>query len=121
LGDVLTLLAAAFWGAYMAYGGKVLSRYSALRVTAWTFFWTAAVLVVPGASVLVSTRLTAVPGEAWLAFLYSVFIAGILGFVLWYNGVHHIGPVRVAIYQYIVPVVAMVLAWLLWKEAFNLS
>lgn len=107
LGDLLTLGAALCWGLYTNTGPHLLRRYSPVRITAYVFGITALITAVPGLGLAAATPWARLPAAAWLQLGYSTFLAGALSWVLWYQGVSQLGPVKVMLYQYLVPVVAL--------------
>jgi drug/metabolite transporter (DMT)-like permease len=116
LGDILTLGAALAWGLYTNTGPHLLRRYSPVRITAYVFGITALITAIPGLGLAMDTSWTTLPAAAWLQLGYSTFLAGALSWVLWYQGVSQLGPVRVMLYQYLVPVVALAISVFLLAE-----
>jgi drug/metabolite transporter (DMT)-like permease len=114
LGGVLMLGAAITWALYTASGPGLLSRHPALPVTAGAFVVATAVLIVPGLAPAVAAPWEQLTARLWLELGYSAFLAGSLAWVLWYRAVSQIGPTRVMVYQYFIPVVATLAAaaWL---------
>ncbi|MDQ7793321.1 MAG: DMT family transporter [bacterium] len=118
-GDLLVLAAAAGWGLYTNGGPRLLRRYSALRVTAYVFALTAAVMAVPGLGLLAATPRAGLGAGVWGGLAYSALLAGGLAWVLWYRGVNSLGPVRVMLYQYLVPLVALAISLAVLREPFR--
>ena len=118
LGDLLTLGAALAWGLYAVAGPRVLKRYSATRITAYVFAVTALAAAGPGLGAAVQTPWASLPTSAWWQLAYSTFLAGALSWVLWYQGVSQLGPLRVMLYQYMVPVIALAVSVLWLGEPF---
>jgi len=117
VGDLLVLAATLFWGLYVAYGPVVLGRHSSLKVTAYAFLWTTPVVALAGLNHIGDlATISTLPTGFWLPLTYSVLLAGVVSFVFWYQGVASIGPVKVMLYQYLVPVVASLLAYAVWGE-----
>lgn len=113
LGDLLTMGAAVTWALYANTGPRLLRSYSPLRVTAYVFAITTVMTAVPGLGLALATPWAQLPYAVWGQLMYSAFFGAALGWVLWYSGVSRIGPLNVIIYQYLVPVVA-VLVSVLW-------
>ncbi len=109
-GEALTLLGAACWSFYMAFGAPYLGRYSPLRATAWATV-AGTVVLAPIATV----QLTTVSADALTpgvlgAVLYSGFLAAGVSNVVVQNGIRVVGPTRTAAYQFLVPALAVLLA-----------
>jgi drug/metabolite transporter (DMT)-like permease len=109
-GEVLTLLGAACWAFYMAFGAPFLNRYSPLRTTAWATVAGTIVLAPIAASQLSTVGASAVTPGVLGAVLYSGFLAAGISNVIVQNGVRVVGPTRTAAYQFLVPALAVVFA-----------
>lgn len=53
---------------------------------------------------------------AWLVVFYQAFL-GAVAHVWWYEGVKAVGPSRAAIFMNLQPIVGVLLAWILVREA----
>jgi drug/metabolite transporter (DMT)-like permease len=51
--------------------------------------------------------------QGWLSLTYSFFFAVAIGYVIWYTGVSRIGGARTALYENLITVVAIAVAWIL--------
>lgn len=110
-GDLLMVVSAVLWSVYTVAGRTPVSRYGALRVTAWSLYVGTPVLVLMGLPSLVRTDLTGLTVGTWGGVLYSgVFSIG-LAYLLWYRGVQRLGNNRTAVYSNLVPVAALLTAW----------
>jgi drug/metabolite transporter (DMT)-like permease len=111
-GDFLIVGAALTWSLYTVGCRGMIRRYGSLAVTAWTLGVGSIALVLAGVLPLVRTPLATVSAVAWT----GVFYSGVLGigfaYVLWYRGVQSLGNARTAVYSNLVPVVALVVAWI---------
>ncbi|HEX3428639.1 MAG TPA: DMT family transporter [Candidatus Limnocylindrales bacterium] len=116
-GEVLTLLGAACWAFYMAFGAPFLNRYSPLRTTAWATVAGTIVLAPIATSQLATVSASAVTPGVVGAVLYSGFLAAGVSNVIVQNGVRAVGPTRTAAYQFLVPALAVVFAALFLGEA----
>ena len=85
-------------------------------MTAWTLWAGLPFVVLVGAPDLVRTDWSAVSLQAWIGVVYAGVFAIGLAYLLWYRGVRIIGQNRTAVYQNLVPVVALVSAWLWLAE-----
>jgi drug/metabolite transporter (DMT)-like permease len=116
IGEGITLGAAVCWSIYLAFGAPFLGRHSPLRATAWATVAGTIVLAPVAIAQLASAGLTGVPVEALGAVLYSGLLAAGVSNVIVQNGVKVIGPTRTSAYQFLVPALAVVLAFLLLAE-----
>ena len=119
VGDLLVVASAALWAVYTVGARNVVRKYGALTVMVWTLWIGAALLVLIGIPDL--RRLEPAGPLAWAAVAY----AGVLGIglaqVLWYRGVRLIGNTRTAVYQNVVPIGAIAVAWAWLDEVPNLG
>lgn len=111
-GDLLMLGAAVLWSAYTVWGRTPVARYGPLRMTAWSLWIATPVIVLMGVPSIRSTDLTAVSPGAWLGVVYAGVLSIAVAYVLWYRGVQLLGNSRTAVYSNLVPVAALVTAWL---------
>lgn len=116
LGDLLVLGAAISWGAYTVFGRRMVRRRGALQMTAWTLWAGMPFIILAGVPDLVRTDWSSVSLQAWLGVVYAGVFAIGLAYLLWYQGVRTIGQNRTSIYQNLVPVIAMISAWLWLAE-----
>ena len=111
-GDLLMIVASILWSAYTVIGATPVGRYGALRMTTWTLWVGTPVLVLMGIPSLANTDLTAVGVGAWLGVVYAGLFAVALAYVIWYHGVEKLGNSRTAVYSNLVPVWALITAWI---------
>lgn len=111
-GDLLMLLAAILWASYTVAGSGPVGRYGALRLTTWALWTGTPVLVLMGVPSLVATDLGSVSAGAWIGVVYAGLLSIGLAYLLWYHGVRRLGNSRTALYSNLVPVMALVTAWL---------
>lgn len=115
-GDGLMVAAALLWSVYTVGSGRYVRRYGAIRVTAWTLWVGTPFLVLAGAPSLLATSWAAVPPWAWAGVVYAGVLSVGLAYLLWYRGVKRLGNSRTALYSNLVPVAALVTAWLWLHE-----
>jgi drug/metabolite transporter (DMT)-like permease len=115
-GNVITLIAAACWAVYVAFGASVLRRHSPLRATAWGVFFGSLVMLPLGAWQLAAADLGAITIASPLAVLYAGLGSIALGNVVQFRGVKVIGPARTANLQFLVPALTVGLAALFLHE-----
>jgi len=112
----VTLLAAACWATYSAFGGPILRRHSPLRATTWATLVGTAVMAVPGLLQLSTVNPAAVGANEVIAIVYSGTLAAGIGNVVVLYGVGLLGPTRVTALQTLVPALAVILAFLILAE-----
>ena len=116
LGDLFVLSAAVSWAAYTVLAHRMVRRRGALHVTAWTLWAGLPFIVLAGVPELIRMDWTAISLRVWFGVVYAgVFAIGI-AYLLWYRGVRVIGQNRTSVYQNLVPVIALISAWLWLAE-----
>jgi drug/metabolite transporter (DMT)-like permease len=111
-GDLLMVSAAILWSIYTVGGRRLVMHYGALRVTAWTLWAGTPFLVLIGVPSLLRTDFSAVSMGSWLGVAYAGLLAIGVAYLLWYRGVQRIGTSRTAVYSNLVPLTALVTAWI---------
>ena len=111
-GDLLILIASMLWAMYTVGGRKPVTRYGALRVTAWTLWVATPIIFLMGLPSLMKTDLRTITPEAWIGVTYAGLLGIGLAYLLWYRAVERIGNNRTAVYSNLVPVAALITAWI---------
>jgi drug/metabolite transporter (DMT)-like permease len=109
--QALVILAAALTSSvYMIMQKHYLGRYSALEFTAYSI-WFGTLLMLPFGAGFVHTLRTA-PAAATLAVIYLGIFPGALAYVAWAYVMSHGTAGRTATLLYMIPVMAIGIAWL---------
>lgn len=112
-GDLLIMGASVLWALYTVGARGMVRKYGSLAVTAWALWVGATLLFLLGLPAVL--RVEAAPVLAWAAIAYAGLLGIGLAHLLWYRGVHAIGNTRTAVFQNLVPILALAVAWL-WLE-----
>lgn len=116
LGNIIILMAALMWSAGTVYSRPLLKTISPLQLSAI------------GAAVGLPVHLTLAwgryseslaalqSGQLWLIILYSGVLSSGLALPMWSFGVRHAGAAHAAIIQNLIPVVAIIAAWITRNE-----
>ena len=115
-GDLLMLASSLGYATFMVISKPLGQRYGALKIVTFAYVFGLLVVVPFGWHDMVAADWGALGALGWLSMAWLVLLAGVLGFVAWYWRIARTSPSRVAVYQYIVPVVAMITAALLLGE-----
>ncbi|MXX69590.1 MAG: EamA family transporter [Gemmatimonadales bacterium] len=115
LGDLLVLGAALSWASFTVFGRRITKRRGALEVTGWTLWAALPVIVGMGIPDLMSVDWGSVPPGIWFATAYTGVFGIAIAYLLWSRGMKTIGQSRTAVYQNLVPVIALATAWM-WLE-----
>lgn len=115
-GDLLAIIGAVIWSIYVFLSKPLLSRYSPVKVVAYSIF-TGSILLCPFIPFLFSkNEFAKLSLTGWFSLVFTALFSIILAFFLWYRGMNRIGPVRAIAYQYLVPVFSTLFAVILLKE-----
>jgi drug/metabolite transporter (DMT)-like permease len=119
-GDVLILASATGWGFYASGSTAVLATRNALEVTMLTMTfglaWTALLGGAPLAREVSSGAFVHQTSAGWAGLLYVSYMGALYGWVVWTVGLARIGPSRTMLYQYLVPLLSMVLGLAFFGE-----
>ncbi len=111
-GDLFMLAAAVVWALYTVLGRRAVRRNGALEMTAWTLWLGTPALVLMGLPGLLRTDFGSLSVGAWAGVLYAGVLAIGIAYFIWYRGVRRLGSSRTAVYSNLVPVAAILTAWL---------
>ncbi len=116
VGNGLTLLAAISWAGYTVFSKDLLKRYSPLRVAA-----VGLLLGVPGLWPFAVAQALQVPWStlsltAWGSIVYTSLLPIAFAYLIWSYAIQTIGAARTAVFNNLVPIVTLALAFLLLHE-----
>jgi len=121
VGDVLTLIAAALWSVYTAFGAPILRRHSPLRTTAWAMVGGSLVLFLPGAYQAIGLDWGGISTDAWAGLVFSAFIPAGIANVVVFSAIKLLGPTRITAYQFLVPFMAVLMGAAFLAEPIRLD
>jgi drug/metabolite transporter (DMT)-like permease len=115
-GDLMLMAAVGCWAFYTIGARPLMARHSPVGVTALTMI-VGTLVYVPA----VSPHLAALPWReisltAWLKLIYSSIFALCVAYTIWYAAVRRIGSARTAVYSNLLPIVAMLTAYVWLHE-----
>ncbi len=110
--DLIMVVASLSWATFTVGAKKLVDRYGSLPVTAWTMWVGTIGLLIVGAPQMLALKYADVPATAWLSLVFSGVLSIGVSYVLWYRGVRRIGNTRTSAYSNLVPVLALLFAWL---------
>lgn len=115
-GDIMVLIAASLTGAAAVISKRLLRRYSPLRMMSISMVCGSLFLLPFAWPQMVAQKWGAVSLGAWLALLYSVVLAAVLAYVIYFKSIGEIGATRTAAYNSLMPPIAVVIAMLALGE-----
>jgi drug/metabolite transporter (DMT)-like permease len=116
LGDLMLMGAVLCWAGYTLGARSLMERHSPVGVTAMSMVIGTAVYVP-----LVATHLARVPWAqvstmAWVKLVYSAIFALCVSYTIWYAAVRVLGSARTSLYSNLLPIIAMVTAYVWLHE-----
>jgi drug/metabolite transporter (DMT)-like permease len=118
-GDLVLLVAAAFFAAYTVAAKPLFERHGAVLVMAYTTLLGSVPLVLLSLPAGMAVDWSAVPIAIWAGLLYSVVLSAFVGWIVWgwINAVR--GVARTAPLMYLMPPVAGLVAWFATGEGYT--
>jgi drug/metabolite transporter (DMT)-like permease len=120
LGDLLVMLNALSYAAFLVLAKPMLERYDALSLTTWIFLIGAAVFLPLGLLDGLPAQLGAVPAEGLWWMLFIILGPSVTTYVLNSIALRHVPASTVAFFTYVQPLFTAVFAFLLLDQALNL-
>ena len=109
LGDLLLIGSAITWALFTFLSRRLLKEYSSLKVTAYIIIL-GTVFFLPFLPNEKAGGWGAVSFWGWFSIIYVAVLGNALAYFLWMRGIKDIGPLRTMLYQYLMPVTAILFA-----------
>lgn len=114
-GDLLILLATIAWAGYSTMIRPLVERHPPMAVTTLTTAAGAVPLLLLTIPLVSLAELQSVPARGWSALVVSALIGITLPYIFWNYGISLLGSTRTSLYSFLVPLVAVFVAWL-WLD-----
>jgi drug/metabolite transporter (DMT)-like permease len=115
-GDLMLMGAVVCWALYTIGARPLMVRHSPVGVTALSMLIGTMIYVPLAASNLSRVPWTAISTITWVKLVYSSLFAICVAYTIWYAAVREIGSARTSVYSNLMPIVAMVTAYLWLHE-----
>lgn len=116
-GNLVMLVGAVVWGAFTTFNKAVVHNVSPLGVTFFGLLVAWPLLVATGIPYWSTVDWPAVDAWVWWAIIYSGALSTGIAFVIWNTAVKEVGPSNTAVYNNLVPFVAVLGgAWFLGES-----
>jgi drug/metabolite transporter (DMT)-like permease len=118
-GDLVLLVAAAFFSAYTVAAKPLIERHGGVTVMAYATLAGSPLLVLLAFPAGIAVDWAAVPAAIWAGTLWAVIVSAFIGWIVWgwVNAVR--GVARTAPLMYLMPPVAGFIAWLAVGEGYT--
>jgi drug/metabolite transporter (DMT)-like permease len=112
IGNLLMIGAILMWAFYTVGSRPFVDRHGPLPVTAWTLWIGTAGIFVAGIPALLRVDFSAVGVLTWACIGYAGILSIGVAYMFYYFGVSRLGNTRTGAYSNLVPVFALLAAWL---------
>ena len=116
-GDLLIVANSLCYGAYIAVSKDLVKRYNALTVITWIFIVGSIATIPAGVVSFAAVPLRSIPAGVWLAVAYVIVMPTAVAYFLNAWALARVPPSTVAVYIYLQPLFAFVLAPLVLGES----
>jgi drug/metabolite transporter (DMT)-like permease len=120
-GDLMLMGAVVCWALYTIGARPLMVRHSPVGVTALSMLFGTLIYVPLAAPNLARVPWGAVSTITWVKLIYSSLFAICVAYTIWYAAVRAIGSARTSVYSNLLPIVAMITAYLWLREPIGLS
>lgn len=120
IGDGLVLICAAMWAIYILIGNRLAGKYSVLAQLNYIFL-IGFIGLIPAYLVTPHHSLGEISTLTWECLLYLALICSIVAYFIFNDSIIGLGPSKTAIYQYLEPFFAIVLAVVLLSEPLTIT
>ena len=120
-GDLLCVAGQVSYALYLTIFGKLAKKYSVFTVNKWMFLWATLLLLPFTASEALKTDVAALSTRTLLEVGYVVFFGTFVSYLLMINGQRTLRPTVVSMYNYMQPLVAVVVSVALGLAVFTLT
>ena len=118
-GDILILITALLWSIFTVFAKPLIEETSMIKVVSVTFVIGTVFLIPTAIPDFFSMEWAAVSMTSWGLLFFSFFFANVIGYTVWFYAVSKVGNVQTAIFQNLVPVMAVVVAMIFLHETVN--
>ena len=118
-GDLLCLLSQVSYGVYLVFFQDVIKKYSPVTLMKWKYTFGALILLPVSFSGLFSVDWSSLPSDQWSGLAYILLCGTFLSYMIVPIGQKHLRPTVVAMYNYLQPITATLVAILWGLDSFN--
>ena len=119
-GDLLCLLSQISYGVYLVFFQDVIKKYSPVTLMKWKYTFGALILLPFSFGSLFSVQWASLPTDQWVGLAYILLCGTFLSYLIVPIGQKHLRPTVVAMYNYLQPITAAVVAILWGLDSFNM-
>ncbi len=116
VGDLVMLAAAILWASYAVFSRPLLKKYSPMKIVAYIHILGSVIIIPIGFQQMLQVPILSMGLVGWVCILQYSLLAGVYAFLVWYRAVQRVGASQTMLFQYFVPLVAVVAAYLILRE-----
>ena len=120
-GDAMLVGAVICWALYTIGARPLMARHSPVGITALSMLVGTLVYVPVCASALSRVPWGTVSAITWVKLVYSSFFAICVAYTIWYAAVREIGSARTSVYSNLLPIIAMITAYVWLHEPIGVA
>ena len=109
-GDLLCLFAQFSFALYLALFNPLVRRYSVFTINKWMFLWAVVIILPFSWGHVAAIQWSEVPARTWWETGYVVFMGTYLSYILTMIGQRTLRPTVVSIYNYVQPLVSVIVS-----------
>ncbi|MDX2003168.1 MAG: DMT family transporter [Chitinophagales bacterium] len=121
LGDFYILLNAVAYAIYLVIVKPLMKKYHPMRVIAWVFLFGGLFVFPFGVLDLTAVQWGHLPSEVWLSILFVIIFTTFLAYGLNIFALSRVSPSVVGIYIYLQPILAALIAILVYQESIGMA
>lgn len=118
-GDLIIIISVIAWAYYTIFGKKLVRKYGALRMTAYSLSFGSLLYFPFGAYHALQYDYSQATLAAWGSVAYMAIALSAIVYVLWYWLLKYYDASRIAVYHNIQPVIASVVAYAILGESLS--
>lgn len=120
-GELALMGCVASWSLYTIIGKRMLASISPLSSVFYSSFAGTVLLFIPATQAGLFQQTPTMDLQNWAELAYLGILGTAIGFSLYYSGIKKIGPTRAGVFINLVPVFAILLAWITLNETIKAS
>jgi len=119
-GDLIMLLNSVVWALFSVLGKNVVDKYDPFVVMAYAYFYGTITMLPLAFNSGFITSLKTASITTWAAVIYLAIFCSVYSYYMWYKGIRIIGASQTAMFNYINPVIAVIIGVIFLKEEWNI-
>lgn len=120
IGDLLMLLNSVVWALFTVLGKDVVDKYDPFAVMAYAYLYGTITMLPFAFTPGFVASLKAASITTWAAIIYLALFCSVYAYYMWYKGIRILGASQTAMFNYINPVIAVIIGVIFLKETWNM-